>query len=302
MRRSAAVVFVLATMVLAGSATEAGRRCKGTKNFFAGKCRYPDEIRRLKGGKKKPRRRKLNLRWVRITGGSFVMGASSGKFSGKPAHTVRVRSFSILKTEVTVAQYRACVKRGKCRKPDWQEPGNNYNLKTGSSKYYVGFTGDDQPVVGVNWKDAVAFCKFAGGRVPTEAEWEYAARSGGRAWMYPWGNTPATCSRTIMMEQNNRGCGRNRTWPVCSRPAGNTLQGLCDMSGNVWEWTADCWHTSFNGAPTDGSAWTQGCSNANHVYRGGSWYFASGTLRAAARDQYGSSNGSDYHLGIRCAK
>jgi len=81
------------------------------------------------------------------------------------------------------------------------------------------------------------------------------------------------------------GCGRDSTWPVCSKPRGNTTQGLCDMAGNVWEWVQDWYHSSYDGAPTDGSAW-ETPAGSNRVIRGGSWYLSARDVRAANRLGY----------------
>ncbi|MBP8971341.1 formylglycine-generating enzyme family protein, partial [Myxococcota bacterium] len=134
----------------------------------------------------------------------------------------------------------------------------------------------------------------------SEAEWEYAARSGGRDWKYPWGNENATCERAVMDDGSGNGCGRRSTWPVCSKPKGNTTQGLCDMAGNVWEWVQDWCHYSYNGAPTDGSAWEKP-TGSRRVVRGGSWNGDAGFVRAAFR------NGVDprfrfSNLGFRLAR
>ena len=298
--------MVLAMLLLTGPAATGGRRCKGTKEMYRGKCRYPAEIRRMK----RARRRRLpaerppvskisGLQWVAIPGGKFMMGSSSGSADEKPVHRVTVRGFSMLRTEVTNVQYRACIKAGKCSLPEWAKPGGKYNLKSGTDKRYRGFTGNNQPVVGVSWKDAGAFCRWAGGRLPSEAEWEFAARSGGRAQKYPWGDTAANCLR-VVMDHGGNGCGRKRTWPVCSKKAGNTAHGLCDMAGNAWEWIEDCWHERYIGAPTDGSAWTRNCSDPYQVRRGGGWDNA-GLMRAAYRSH--NAHGPRHNnVGVRCAR
>lgn len=199
------------------------------------------------------------IHWVRIPGGRFTMGSKNG--NERPAHGVAIKSFQMAKTLVTNKQYQACVDAGACT--DAVDGGASY-------------AGDDQPVVFVEWKQADAFSKWVGGRLPSEAEWEYAARSAGKEQKYPWGNEDATCANAVIS-----GCGYNAAAPVCSKPAGNTQQGLCDMAGNAGEWVEDWYHASYNGAPTDGSAWEDGGSD--RAVRGGSWSYDAGYARSARR-------------------
>ena len=210
------------------------------------------------------------IRWVRIPGGTFVMGADDVGPSAQPRHKVTIRPFEMAQTLVTNKQYRACVDAGVCTKAD---------------SAGLWFEGDNQPVVMVDWEQAQVFSRWVGGRLPTEAEWEYAARSGGREQKYPWGDEEATCERAVI-----GGCGGYEpTAPVCSKPAGNTRQGLCDMAGNVWEWVQDGWHDSYNGAPTDGSAW-ESPAGSRRVDRGGSWVSRPGNVRSADRNYYGPTD------------
>ena len=225
------------------------------------------------------------LDWVRIGGGAFRMGTNVNKRE-KPVRRVRVGTFQMSRSEVTVGQYGACVKAGQCTAP---RAGRSCNWKKAGREQH--------PVNCVDWGQASAFAKWAGGRLPSEAEWEYAARSGGKARKYPWGNEEASCAR-VVMKGGGRGCGPESTWPVCSKAKGHTEQGLCDMAGNVWEWVAD-WYGPYGEAPTDGSARTRAAQG--RVNRGGGWNDTAGFLRAALRDGDlpGFLNGN---LGFRVAK
>lgn len=145
------------------------------------------------------------------------------------------------------------------------------------------------------------FADRSGERLPSEAEWEYAARSGGQDITYPWGDEAATCGYAVM-DEGGFGCGAGFTWPVCSKRVGNTEQGLCDMAGNVWEWVADSWHGNYNGAPTDGSAGVDG--GAFRFIRDGSYQTDDNATRATYRGTYfGDPEGySNLFIGLRCAQ
>ncbi len=242
---------------------------------------------------------KAGIEWVRIPGGTFRMGSNSGDKDEKPVHSVQVSSFELTKSEVTFGQYEQCVRAGACT-PAHTSDGNCY-VYSGSGwkrgKLPQSFQGKEQPVVCVDWTQAQAFAKWAGGRLPTEAEWEYAARSGGKTWTYPWGDETATCGNTVM-SVGGEGCGRTRTWPVCSKPTGNSTHGVCDLAGNVWEWAQDTYHNSYSGAPSVAKAWED--PGSYHVIRGGSWRDPANGVRAANR--YGDVYVGRDFIGFRLAR
>ena len=216
------------------------------------------------------------------------MGETGGAADEGPAHRVTLSAFGIGKTEVTVGQYKACVRAGTCTAP---AAGRSCNWgQSGRAEH---------PINCVDHGQATAFCRWAGGRLPTEAEWEYAATSGAKRWKYPWGDEKASCARAVM-DHGGNGCGSGHTLPVCSKPAGSSAQGACDLSGNVWEWVSD-W---YGGYPSSAQHNPQGptTSGSYRVSRGGGWGSASPSyLRARNRDRLtpGYRLG---HLGFRCAR
>ncbi|MFA5137646.1 MAG: formylglycine-generating enzyme family protein [Elusimicrobiota bacterium] len=259
-------------------AEEARRRAEeeaGRKAEKEARLRAEGEGKRKAAEDAAKRLRMAKMQWIMIPGGSFLMGSGSGNKTPRPR--VRIKPFQMAKTEVTWGQYMACVDAGVCTPAKDGSPGDGY------------------PVTGVDWNQARAFSEWVGGRLPSEAEWEYAARSGGRDIDYPWGNEPASCQRAVMAH-GMKGCGRNLTWPVCSKTAGNTAQGLCDMAGNVWEWTQSRHHGSPDGAHRGWRSWES--PGGDRVYRGGSWGDVGGFLRASTRVWYDQGDRVD-DLGFR---
>ncbi|MBN1944861.1 MAG: formylglycine-generating enzyme family protein [Bradymonadales bacterium] len=222
------------------------------------------------------------IEWVPIFGGTFLMGDDKDQWDmNEPVHLVTVPTFELARTEVTVSQYRACVDADVCSEP-----------RTGEACNWGVRDRENHPVNCIDWFQAREFSQWSGGRLPTEAEWEYAAKSGGQDIDYPWGNEPLTCQHAVVSrDDSNAECGVTGTDAVCSRTQGNSEQGLCDLAGNVWEWLEDAWHVDYQGAPTDGSAWMAGPAVSMRAIRSGCWAtaapdYARIEFRAGAEESY----------------
>ena len=250
----------------------------------------------------------LGMEFVWVEGGCYEMGDTfgDGDSNEKPVHTVCVDGFWMGKYEVTVGQYLRCVDDGACPPPEWLEKGSKYNIHTGSSNYYkkMGYslTGKNYPIVGVSWNNAKAFAAWLSRktgrpfRLPTEAEWEYAARSRGRKVKY------ATSTGNLSHDlANYSGTGGRDRWKYTS-PAGsfppNPL-GLYDMSGNVWEWCEDIYSgKAYKYHSRNNPIYTG--SGSNRVIRGGSWNYIPRSVRCANRYDY-TPGYRDFNLGFRLA-
>jgi serine/threonine-protein kinase len=226
---------------------------------------------------------------VYVPAGEFEMGSDEDP-KEQPVHPVALDAFWIDQTEVTNAQFAGCVEAGAC------DPPANSSSDTRDS-YYGDGAYDGYPVIWVNWDQAVAYCEWAGARLLTEAEWEYAAR-GPEGRKYPWGDSEPDCD-----EASYVGCVRD-TVAVGSYPGGASWCGALDMAGNVWEWVAD-WGGPYGSEkevnPTGPATGTGGASQPRssfRVYRGGSWRFPT-YVRSAYRNAGGGANGT---LGFRCAR
>ncbi|RMD98183.1 MAG: hypothetical protein D6812_13930 [Deltaproteobacteria bacterium] len=237
---------------------------------------------------------------VRIPPGCFAMGSYRGEGDEQPVEQVCLKAFYIDKTEVTVAQYQRCVEAGGCSSAllDQSDWGSDEACNWGKPGR------ENHPINCVGWSQAKEYCRWAGGRLPTEREWEYAAR-GERGWEYPWGDTEADCDHAVMHDGED-GCGAYSTMPVGSKPAGASPFGLLDMAGNVREWIYD-WYAplyhyrrGFDGCGCMYGTCDLGPYEGTHrVNRGGGWMDGSAELRAPYRNANLPANrGSD--LGFRC--
>ncbi len=226
------------------------------------------------------------MQWIPLAGGSFAMGSTDGPERSQPRHKVAVKRFQMSKTMVTIDQYGDCVKAGACAPPK-------------TFPCVLPPLGD-APVVCVDWEQARTYAKWAGARLPSEAEWEYAARSGGKERKYPWGDDEPTFQRTTFGNLTDTESNRPpEPIPVCSKPLGNTEQGLCDMAGNALEWVEDSYHASYRGAPADGRAWVSS-PVVERVTRGGCFFCGAELLRTTARVH--ADPDSRVYNGIRLAR
>jgi|GEM_PF-1827366 len=232
------------------------------------------------------------IEWVSISGGKFMMGTddfAGGFQNARPVHEVAVNTFEMSKTHVTVEQYAECVLKGKCTEPE------RYMLVVEKHCNWGDSGKEKHPVNCVTWNQAEQYAKFKGARLPSESEWEYAATSGGKSQKYPWGNNPPTYDLAVMESFSYQ------SMPVCSKPAGNTEQGLCDMAGNITQWMQDRYKNSYIGAPSDGAAFESEGSYV--VTRGGSFrdYSPEKSLRADFRGFFIDSQSED-SIGFRLVK
>ena len=233
------------------------------------------------------------IKMVPVPAGPFQMGCNEAvdgdcDSDELPYHEVTLDAYEIDETEVTVAAYAACVQAGACAEPDTGYNGCNWGAADRA----------EHPVNCVDWGQAGAYCAWAGKRLPTEAEWEKAAR-GTDGRRYPWGNATASCDFAVMYD-GGVGCGTGTTWPVGSKPAGASPCGALDMAGNVWEWVADRYDSGYYASSPETNP--QGpSSGSDRVGRGGGFGYDAAALRVSNRD-YAPPGYAGGGLGFRCAR
>jgi formylglycine-generating enzyme required for sulfatase activity len=211
---------------------------------------------------------------VLIPAGEFLMGSDDGDEDERPPHAVYLPDYRISRYPVTNRKYGMFLEETRHREPEYWHDRK--------------FNAPNQPVVGVSWHDAQAYCRWAGLRLPTEAEWEKAAR-GTDGRKYPWGDDDPDESRC------NFGNNVGRTTDVGSYPKGVSPYGIHDMAGNVWEWTHSL-YKKYPYRPNDGREDED--RSGDRVVRGGSWFIHRGYARGAYRG-YGHPGGFDNNFGFR---
>jgi formylglycine-generating enzyme required for sulfatase activity len=227
---------------------------------------------------------------VLVPAGAFTMGSEIWT-NEQPVRSVTLDAFWIDETEVTVAEYAACVSSGAC------------DLPPEVASYNYGVAGrEEHPINGVDWYDADVYCRWVDGglrRLPTEAEWEKAARGTG-ASSFPWGNTEADCARAIMADDAGvAGCGAGTTALVGTKSFGASPYGALDMAGNVQEWVGDWYGPYDEGATHDPTGPAVG---RHRVLRGGDWDDVDpNELRAASRNLEDPADHNDT-VGFRCVR
>jgi len=226
------------------------------------------------------------LSMVLVPEGIFTMGSENGDQNEKPVHQVDLDTFYIDKFEVTNAAYRACVLADACKPP-------LQNISYLRPDYYDSSQFDHYPVIFVSWEMARAYCQWRGGRLPTEAEWEKAARGTDKR-VYPWG---ADINET---RANYNGYVGDTT-AVGSYESGKSFYGAYDMSGNVWEWVADWYQENYYVTVGENAVNPAGPeSGHDRVLRGGSFFYRDFFARASNRGWSGPADvGSGF--GFRCA-
>jgi len=219
--------------------------------------------------------------FVEVAAGPFTMGWTDGHPNERPPHTVWVDAFVIATTPVTNTDWAAWLDATGTPPPAfWRSPG---------------FDEPDQPVVGISWDEAAAFAAWAGARLPTEAEWEKAAR-GPAARLYPWGNDAPTPAHAVFGLKE----GSDTVSPIGNRDKGKSPYGVHDLAGNLYEWTTDWYDEEFYSknpainpkGPTEGTA---------KVQRGGSYINGAYRLRSSFRTK-GDPTEHDPNVGFRCAQ
>ena len=239
------------------------------------------------------------LTWRSLSALDFTMGAEGYEPQEAPTHPASVAAFQMTESEVTIGQYRACVNEGTCEAP--RNRNDNARCNWG------GVNREQHPVNCITWSQARTFAQWVGGELPSEAQWERAARGAGGVGLLPWAMSAqpivATCEDAVIGGVDGE-CDTMGTEPVCQHPNSHSAEGLCDLIGNVWEWTLDVY------APYDALARDDAprcpdplCAGALgvRVVRGGGWNNYAAGWRATTREGYAAESALNF-FGFRVVK
>ncbi len=207
------------------------------------------------------------------------MGSENSDRNQRPQHKVFLDSFWIDRTEVTNAQFKLCLKEGVCGNPH-------------EADYFTDTSFSDYPVAYVSWAEAQTFCEWTGKKLPTEAEWEKAAR-GDDGRVYPWGNRKPNSS---LLNFNDN---VSKTTQVGKFPLGASPYGIMDMAGNVWEWTSDWYDPDYyKVAPIINPQGPE--KGSRRVLRGGSWFSLTELVVRTTFRKASAPEIRNYTIGFRC--
>jgi len=247
-----------------------------------------------------------------IPEGEFIRGSNVFETNEKPETKIYLSDYLIDIYEVTNENFQLCLDVGKC-----QQCLKEKKCDFVGARYGKIYQRPKQPILGVSWYSAVEYCEFVGKRLPTEAEWEKAAR-GSNGDLYPWGNEAASCEKAVIEENGKKGCFKTKlekihwmtTSEVGNKPPGHF--GLYDMAGNSWEWVSDWYSNSYSECgihcneknpkgPCNGDKECPG--HKKKIVKGGSWWWPGTMARGSFRRPHVPENYPEYHhFGFRCAK
>jgi len=240
-----------------------------------------------------------DLSWAQVSALNFELGAEGYSSQEAPAHAAVVEAFQMTISEITVEQYAACVTAEVCEVP--RDRNDNARCNWGAANR------DWHPINCVTWPQARIFAHWIGAELPSEAQWERAARGNAGQGLFPWStpnaSMPPSCEDAIIAGENNE-CGVMGTGVVCQHPNSHSAEGICDLIGNVWEWTLDIYQPYELLARDDAPRCSAPDCNGPlgvRVVRGGGWNSYTAGWRSTIREGYAANSALNF-FGFRVVK